>query len=199
MKTKKKLLLLSLLILLSNLITILLTQKIPSEKNNTNTDNNTNPIDNNSDNNTNIDPVTPDSDEEKKDNITIDNKTDYDPINDKSSESENIYIDFYKSPINRTTLVKGYQGFIELKDEFYRKTFAEFDHKFKPENEEYRNTIYHLSFFWYMSAGLVGVFFVAYVILRLFFGKFKGAKDIDQDDKILPWVMFCNFFFLNFV
>jgi hypothetical protein len=120
------------------------------------------------------------------------NNIEYDPINDKSVEGETYEIKFYKSQIPRNELIKGYKGFIELKDEFYRETFRKFNYTYRPENLEYNKTINSLSIFWYIGAVFIGFIFLLYIILRFFFGKFKGPKEenLHEDDKWLPWCLF---------
>ena len=185
------------LIIIIILLTLLKTSNGQQEKNETNI-NNTDINKNNDTNTSSIKPIpdTTNKETENKNhtNITINTNTTYiyDPINDKSVESENIEIKFYKSEKPRTELIKGYKGFIELKDEFYRETFKQFNYKYMPENKEYNDTIDSLSILWFISAGFIGFLFILYFILRFFFGKFKGAKEdnLHEDDKWLPWSLF---------
>ena len=152
----------------------------------TDTDTDNNKLNNNTDSNNN--------DNNNTDKNNSETNTDiYDAINDHSIESDNLEIKFYKSnTTSRSKMVKNYKSFIELKDEFYRNTFKPFNYKYMPENKEYKKTIYKLSDLWFVMAGLVGIFFILYIILRFFFGKFKGAKEdnLHPDDKWLPWGLF---------
>jgi hypothetical protein len=133
------------------------------------------------------------NDEYKKNNYI-----DYDVVNNYTIENDNIEINFYKSKIPRVNITSDYKGFIEIKNEFYFNLFKKFNYKYLPENEDYNKTIYNLSIYWFISAGFVAIFFIAYFILRVFFRKFRGAKDdnIHPDDKIFLWILFGNKIFL---
>ena len=200
-----------LLILIICLLNLLNTQKSPNDsfKNQTdtdpknNTDNNTkNDTDNKEQSGSDVGPIPgpiPDPEDQETDNEskneTASNKTDYDVVNDHGVENDNIEINIYKSNIPRKNITSEYKGFIELKNDFYRNAFKPFNYKYLPENKDYNNVIYKLSNFWYVAAGFVGILFIAYFILRCFFGKFRGAKDdnIHPDDKFLPWILLGNF------
>jgi hypothetical protein len=122
------------------------------------------------------------------------NDNTYDIANNYTIENDNIEIKFYKSEIPRIDLVSEYQEFIKFKNEFYFENFKKFNNKYLPENLEYKKTILEISIYWYISAGFVGLLFIIYIILRVFFRKFRGAKDdnIHSDDKIFLWILFCK-------
>lgn len=166
------------------------TQKAPINQNNQTIQNNTN------NNNTNENNTNPDNNNNEDNNQEEEKNKPYNILTDYSVENDNFNVEFYKPNItSRENIVKNYKGFIELKNKFYKNTFRPFNYRFKPEDEEYKNTIYGLSSNWYLLAGFVAFMFLVYGVLRLFFGKFRGAKDdnIRPDDKIFSSMLFGNF------
>lgn len=114
--------------------------------------------------------------------------------------------DKFKISIFSVNLSEGnhtyYTKYIDLLKDFTLKNYKKIGKKFAPEDKEYQEEMYKIGANWFIIAGIAAFLFLVYLVLRTFFGKFKGSKqdNIEKDSKIFAWSffsIFLNIFFLK--
>lgn len=178
---------LKLLLLISSISLILISNSFTNCQNTTSTNSTNQTIDKIDIKNTsNNDPIV---------NPTVKNQTEI-------QQQDKFNIEIYRSKTqNKSEIGAGYVKFINFKEEVYVTPFKRFNNKFSPEMQEYNQQIYSLGSYWFAISGLSGLLFVIYVVLNRFFGKFRGSKkeNLDEDFKNWAWGVFCNFLFYFFI